>query len=61
MAETTAKKKVPAKKATASKSSKKSAADAKSTGRTLKPVIVKFNPLKAKKGDIIFQVVMQED
>lgn len=31
------------------------------TGPTLKPVLVKFNPHTAKLGDILVQVVMQED
>jgi hypothetical protein len=29
--------------------------------KTLKPVVVKFNPRTAKKGDVIAHVVMQED
>lgn len=31
------------------------------TGPTLKPVVVKFNPNTAKLGDVLVQVVMQED
>ena len=29
--------------------------------KTLKPVVIKFNPRSAKKGDVIAHVVMQED
>lgn len=40
----------------------KKAAPAKAPAeKTLKPTIVKFNPRTAKKGDVIAQVVMQED
>lgn len=31
------------------------------SGPTLKPVVVKFNPNTAKLGDVLVQVVMQED
>lgn len=51
-------KKAPAKKAATKKAATKKAAP---PAKTLKPVIVKFNPLNAKRGDILFQVVMQED